>query len=77
MFRNVMAFTLPPPKTPFDRTVAYGVARKNPNLCSRKAATGALAQGGAEGGTLGRIPNQASPEGAAGRPPEPIFMALL
>ena len=35
-------------KSPFERTVDYGVARKIPNHCSREAATGALAQGGAD-----------------------------
>ena len=55
---------------------AYGGLRckpKNPgNHCSREAATGALAKGGAEGGTLGRIPIRASPgKGGRKHPPDP------
>ena len=47
------------------------------NTLSREAAAGAVAQGGAEGGTLGGPHHGTSPERAAGTPPSPIFMAVL
>ena len=50
-----------PPKIPFERTVHCGLAQESPNHRSREAATGALAQGGAEGGTLGTESNQVEP----------------
>ena len=50
-------------KSPFERTVDYGVARKIPAHHSREAATGALARGGAEGVTLGRTPTRGALKG--------------
>ena len=46
----------------------YVATGETANLCSREAATGASAPGGGRwGGTPGRTPHQASPEGAAGK----------
>ena len=64
------------PKSPFERTVDYGVARKIPHHCSREAATGALSPGWSRQAEPWVDPPQPSPEGAAGRPPTPIFMAV-
>ena len=46
------------------------------NTLSREAAAGALAQGGAKGGTLGRILTRESPEKGGRNAPLLIFMTV-